>query len=124
MSNFTVGDTICYKCGSPLFVVIKDPGGKSKVTVTWFFTPQGTDETFKVDRNAIETIESFNRRRIEHEKQKNNDRLYRIPPGIDPTTMITLGFPTREIRDRFVERFLFDEFQAKILADETNIKMN
>lgn len=123
MSNFTVGNIVCYKCGSPLFVVIKDPGKKSKVTVTWFFTPQGTNETFKVDRNAIETIESFNRRRIEHEK-KNNYRLYEIPSDIDPTTIITLGFPTQEMKDRFFERFISDEFQAKILAGETNIKMN
>lgn len=119
--QLTPGTTVCYKCGSPTFVVIGYKG--SQVTLSWFNPLHQKDERFHADHNAIEPIENFNERKIRMELKYNN-RLFEVPANVDPDTIITLGFMNQEHRNKFIELMLSNETEGVIIGDSKPSSMN
>lgn len=122
-NQFALGTPVCYKCGSPTFVVIGDGGKNNKITLAWFNPTHLANETFTVDRYAIETIENFNDRKKRVELAYNN-RLYEIPAGIAPETIVTLGFVNAEHKSRFLERMLSESFEGQLIGEDKPDSVN
>ena len=122
MKKFNPGTTVCYKCGSPTFVVINYTK-KNQVIMSWF-NPHTTDnEQIIADENAIETIEDFydRKKRIE---LKTNNRLYEIPLGLDPETVVTLGFTSNAHKQKFLDFLTSDNFEGQLIGEDKPDSIN
>lgn len=122
MSEFTPGTPVTFKCGSPTFVVVKDLG-KEKIQIVWFNNVQGAVEYFTVEKDAIETCEDFHERKKRMEL-KYNKLLFEIPEGVDPKTIVTLGFASAEHKERFVEHILNNKFDGTFIGEDPSKIMN
>lgn len=113
--QYEPGECITYKCGSPTFVVLKDDG-KEEIMVTWFDPKYHEPRRLKVPRDAVETIDAFNTRKIKIET-KFNDRVYEIPSGLPKDQILTIGFDSVERRNAFMQKII-EENQAAHFFDE------
>lgn len=114
--RYEIGECITYKCGSPTFVVLEDKGGEN-ILVTWFNPKTHEPQRFKAPRDAVESIDSFNTRKIEIET-KFNDRIYQIPSGLPKEQIITIGFDSVERRNEFMEKIVAENQIAHFFDDD------
>lgn len=121
--NFEPGTPVCYKCGSPTFLVLKTKPDNQTLILSWFDTSTNKPKTFKVSKVLIETLEDFHIRKIRMEAACNK-RVYEIPPEMDPDNVLTIGFLNAEHKDAFMEKMFTEKADGHVFSKDPKYKMN
>ena len=120
---FTPGENVCFVCGSPTFVVLKDPGENKDVILVWFNTQTFQIEKFKAPRIAIITTKAFKERQIQRELEINS-RLYEIPEGVPPELTLLVAFATPEHQQEFIEKMFDEEALGQVVTKPNKPSLN
>lgn len=120
---FTPGDNVCFACGSPTFVVLKDPGGDKDVILVWFNTHTYKIEKVKAPRIAITTTKAFKEKQIQRELETNS-RLYEIPEGVPPELTLLVAFATPEHQQEFKEKMFDEQVPGHVLTKPNKPSLN
>jgi hypothetical protein len=122
-SSFAPGTPVCYKCGSPTFLVLKDDPKEEDVLISWFDTTKNEPCRFRVDRILIETIEDFQLRKIRIEALQNK-RLYEIPAGIELDNILLIGFLSADHKQAFMDKMFTEEAEGHVFNKDPKPQMN
>jgi len=119
-TKLKIGETVCYKCGSPTFVIkkiVKD----GDLILSWFNSKIHAHQDIRVPPHLVELVEDFNERKLKIETQFDK-RLYRVPEGLPLDHILTIGFDSAELKQSFLERMFDEQMQARILGDDEPLK--
>jgi hypothetical protein len=113
---------VCLASGSPTFTV-KSFARNGDIVVTVFNMNQGKVQDFKFAPALLKTIKEFNSHKRQLEMDAN-DRLIELPEGLPRSQIITVGFDSIELRQKFLDRMFDEQVQGELIGEDTSKLMN